>query len=91
MGWYLSKDKTGFRFLRQKPIHRFIVDFYCVRLSLVIEIDGNSHDNKKQTDDERDKFLKQIGIRTIRFSNDQVLNNPEYIKSILIPFLLKRG
>jgi len=88
---YLSRDKTGFRFLRQKPIYRFIVDFYCVKLSLAIEIDGNSHDKKKETDNERDKFLKQIGIRTIRFSNDEVLNKPEYIKSVLVPLLLKRG
>ena len=88
---YLSKDKTGFRFLRQKPIHRFIVDFYCVKLGLAIEIDGNSHNKKKGTDEKRDKFLKQIGIETIRFTNDQVLNNSEYIKSVLVPLLLKRG
>lgn len=88
---YLSRDKTGFRFLRQKPIYRFIVDFYCVKLSLVIEIDGNSHDKKRETDEERDKFLKQIGINTIRFTNNQMLNNSEYIKSVLVPLLLKRG
>jgi len=88
---YLSKDKTGFRFLRQKPIHRFIIDFYCVKLSLAIEIDGNSHDKKKDNDVKRDKFLKQIGIRTFRFTNDEVLNNPEYINSVLVPLLLKRG
>ena len=88
---YLSRDKTGFRFLRQKPIHRFIVDFYCVKLSLVIEIDGNSHDKKKRTDIERDKFLYQIGIKTIRFTNEEVLNNPDYIKKILLPLLSKRG
>lgn len=88
---YLSRDKTGFRFLRQKPIYRFIVDFYCVRLSLAIEIDGNSHNKKKETDIERDKFLECIGIKTIRFTNDQVLNDPEYIKSVLVPLLLKRG
>jgi len=88
---YLSRDKTGYRFLRQKPIHRFIIDFYCVKLSLAIEIDGNSHDKKKETDEERDKFLDQIGIKTIRFSNDQVLHHPEHVKSVLVPLLLKRG
>ena len=88
---YLSRDKTGFRFLRQKPIHRFILDFYCSKLNLAIEIDGNSHRKKKWTDSERDKFLHQIGIETIRFTNEQVLNNPKYIKSILNPLLSKRG
>ena len=87
---YLSNDKTGFRFLRQKPIYRFIVDFYCVKLSLAIEIDGGSHSKKKGTDGQRDKFLKQIGITTIRFTNEQVLTNPEYVRSVLTP-LVKEG
>ena len=87
---FLARDKTGFRFLRQKPIHRFIVDFYCVKLNLAIEIDGDSHNKKKGTDDLRDKFLKQIGIKTIRFTNEQVLNNPEYINKVLSP-LVKEG
>jgi very-short-patch-repair endonuclease len=87
---FLSNDKTGFRFLRQKPIHRFIVDFYCMKLNLAIEIDGGSHDQKKGTDELRDKFLKQIGIKTIRFTNKQVLRSPEYIKSAL-SLLVKEG
>lgn len=88
---FLSRDKTGFRFVRQKPIHRFVLDFYCSKLNLAIEIDGSSHDKKKGTDEMRDKFLYQIGIETIRFTNDEVLNKPEYIKSILNPLLSKRG
>ncbi|HAP37549.1 hypothetical protein A2410_01365 [Candidatus Shapirobacteria bacterium RIFOXYC1_FULL_38_24] len=84
---FLSKDKTGYRFLRQKPIHRFIADFYCVKLNLIIEIDGDSHKNKTKTDIKRDKFLQQIGIKTIRFTNDQVLNNPEYVKQVLLPLV----
>jgi len=90
----LSRDKTGFRFLRQKPIDRFIVDFYCSKLSLAIEIDGESHIKKKGTDELRDKFLKQIGITTIRFTNDEVVNSIETVKrkiDDLIPLLSKRG
>jgi very-short-patch-repair endonuclease len=90
----LSKDKTGYRFLRQKPIDRFIVDFYCSELSLAIEIDGGSHIKKKGTDEMRDKFLKQIGITTIRFTNEEVINNIESVKNKitdLIPLLSKRG
>jgi very-short-patch-repair endonuclease len=90
----LSKDKTGYRFLRQKPVDRFIVDFYCSKLSLVIEIDGGSHIKKKGTDEMRDKFLKQIGITTLRFTNEEVINNIESVKKIisdLIPLLSKRG
>lgn len=87
---YLSNNKMGYRFLRQKPIHRFIADFYCCKLNLIIEIDGDSHDEKRGYDVLRDKFLKQIGINTIRFTNDEVLNKPEYIKKVLLP-LVKGG
>ena len=83
--------KINEKFTRQKPLGRFILDFYCSKLNLAIEIDGASHNKKKDNDFERDKFLYQIGITTIRFTNKQILNNPEYIKSILHPFLSKRG
>jgi very-short-patch-repair endonuclease len=61
---------------------------------LAIEIDGKSHIKKKGTDEIRDKFLKQIGITTIRFTNEEVLNNTETVRrkiDELIPLLLKRG
>ena len=54
--WYkvLSKRKlSGFRFNRQKPIENYIVDFYCAKLKLVIEVDGESHDEQvKQRENE---------------------------------------
>ena len=90
----LSRDKTGFRFVRQKPIHRFIVDFYCSKLCLAVEVDGDSHIKKKETDELRDKFLKQIGIETLRFTNEEVINDIEFVKKKIveaIPLLSKRG
>jgi len=69
----LRYEKTGFKFSRQKPINRFIVDFYCSKLNLAIEIDGGSHIKKKENDILRDKFLSQIGIQTIRFNNEEIL------------------
>lgn len=86
---YLARNKTGFRFLRQKPIHRFIVDFYCSELNLAIEIDGGSHIKKIEYDRKRDKFLEQIGIKTIRFTNGEVLNDPAHIKNVLEVSLVK--
>jgi len=83
----LSRDKTGYRFLRQKPIDRFIIDFYCPKLLLAIEIDGGSHIKKKGTDEMRDKFLKQIGITTIRFTNEEVMNDIESIKKKIIDLI----
>ena len=86
----LRKKQIGFLFLRQKPIYRFIVDFYCSKLNLAIEIDGSVHDKRKGYDFERDRFLKQIGIETIRFNNDEVLNDIDNVKTILKSLLSKR-
>lgn len=85
----LRKNQTGFRFLRQKPLDRFILDFYCSKLDLAIETDGNSHDQKKNYDSERDKFLQQIGIKTIRFTNYEILNELEKVKMKLKLSLVK--
>jgi very-short-patch-repair endonuclease len=53
------------------------VDFYCSRLQLVIEIDGDSHAETVEYDAERTRFLGSLGLRVIRFSNDDVLRNIE--------------
>jgi very-short-patch-repair endonuclease len=66
-----------YKFLRQKPVGDYIVDFYCAGLQLVIEIDGDSHAETEEYDAERTKFLGSLGLRVIRFSNDDVLRNIE--------------
>ena len=83
----LMKKKTGYKFLRQKPIHRYIVDFYCSELNLAIEIDGNSHLVKKGFDSYRDQLLKQIGIITLKFTNDEVVNNIEKVRSAIMDYI----
>ncbi len=67
------------RVLRQRPIDHFIVDFYCASLKLVIEIDGDSHftDEGRAYDLERTRVLEGYGLRVLRFTNDEVLNNFE--------------
>ena len=67
------------RILRQRPIDHFIVDFYCAALKLVIEIDGESHftDEGKVYDFKRTQILEGYGLRVIRFTNDEVMNNFE--------------
>jgi imidazole glycerol-phosphate synthase subunit HisF len=87
MWQFLRKNKYGYKFIRQKPIFRFILDFYCRKLLLAIEIDGESHDKKKNYDKERDLYLKSINIKTIRFTNDEVLNNFNEVLKRLLPFL----
>ena len=66
---------NGYRFLRQKPIDEFIVDFYCKRLKLVIEIDGVTHNDKQSYDKRRENRLKELGFTVLRFDGYYVLEN----------------
>lgn len=79
----IGRDKLKYRFLRQKPIGRCILDFYCSILLLDIEIDGDSHDFKKGWDEARDEYLEIRGIKTIRYQNNDVLNNTDKVISDL--------
>ena len=81
---FFKNRKIKEKFTRQKPIGRFIIDFYCSKLLLAIEIDGESHDNKQYQDKERDLYLEQRGIKTIRYTNEQILNNIDYVYKDLI-------
>ncbi|PJA48572.1 MAG: hypothetical protein CO170_02315 [candidate division SR1 bacterium CG_4_9_14_3_um_filter_40_9] len=73
----LKRDKTGYRFLRQKPVEGFILDFYCAKLKLGIELDGASHEGKGEYDAERDIFLLGLGIKIIRYDDHDILKNLE--------------
>jgi len=83
----LRKRNLGFKFTRQKPIDRFIVDFYCSELSLAIEIDGGSHSNKKDRDNLRDKYLYACGIKTLRVSDKDVINDIEKVEKEIKEFI----
>ena len=71
----LRGNKLGVHFRRQQVIAGFIVDFYCHKIGLVIEVDGDIHDLQKEEDARREKVLKEMGLRIIRFRNDEVENN----------------
>ena len=65
----------GLSFRRQHSIGQFIVDFYCARAKLVIEIDGPIHQYQTEEDVIRQEFLESLNLKVIRFPNDSVLNN----------------
>jgi very-short-patch-repair endonuclease len=71
-----------YRFLRQRPIDHFIVDFYCPALRLVIEVDGEQHytEEGKAYDAERDTILQSYGLRVVRFRNEEVLHHFESVR-----------
>jgi very-short-patch-repair endonuclease len=73
------KQIKGLHFRRQHPYGMFILDFYCDKANLAIEVDGNIHDYRKEYDLERDAFIKQSGINVVRFTNNEVINNPENV------------
>jgi len=66
---------ASYKFLRQKPIGGYIVDFYCSELRLVIEIDGDSHAESVEYDEERTKILVALGLTVVRYTNNEVLTN----------------
>ncbi len=90
--WYelLNNNKTGYKFTKQKPINRFVLDFYCSKLLLAIEIDGSSHDRKSELDKQRDKYLNCLNILTIRFTNEEILLNINLVKQKLSKMLRNR-
>ena len=71
----LKNKKLGFDFHRQKQIDNFIVDFFCPKLMLAIEIDGVSHNDKVEYDKFRQKKLENFGVRFIRFRDCDVKKN----------------
>lgn len=83
----LRKKQLGYKFVRQKPIYRFIADFYCSELCLVLEVDGGSHNKKKDNDELRDKYFKAFGITTIRVSYKDVVENIDKVKKIIVDFI----
>jgi very-short-patch-repair endonuclease len=87
--WSLLRNRqlAGYKFRRQHPLGRFVLDFYCHEAKLCVELDGGQHAETAQAeyDRERTAWLNQEGIRVIRFWNTDVLNNIEgVLQSILI-------
>jgi very-short-patch-repair endonuclease len=79
--WYLLRNRRfcGYKFRRQHPVNRFILDFYCQDKKLAIELDGGGHcsDGQMKHDALRTKALEGAGIRVLRFWNSEVLGNLE--------------
>ena len=71
----LRANKLGVHFRRQQVIAGFIVDFYCHKSALVVEVDGDIHDLQQEEDAKREKALREIGLRIVRFRNDEVVRN----------------
>lgn len=75
--WYDFLSSYPVRFLRQKVIDNYIVDFYCHKARLIIELDGSQHytDEGIKNDEERTKCLEKRGLNVIRIPNNEIKNN----------------
>jgi very-short-patch-repair endonuclease len=86
--WRQIRDRRlgGFKFRRQYPIGRYVADFYCADLRLVIEIDGGLHCEEAQRvhDEERTRWIESRGYRVVRFWGRDVLNNLEGVLTVLL-------
>jgi len=72
-----KKQLFGLKFLRQRTISDYIVDFFCKEINLIIEIDGYSHHFEKVFDNDvkRQKELEELGFTVLRFSDDEVVSD----------------
>jgi len=68
---------AGWKFKRQVPIDRFIVDFLCADAKLIVELDGGQHAVRTRDDEERTKTLEAMGYLVLRFWNNEVMRNIE--------------
>jgi very-short-patch-repair endonuclease len=78
--WLRDRQFTGYKFRRQVPIGRYIVDFYCVELELAIELDGPHHNavDMSDYDSARTIFLRSRGIEVVRIPNALIDGDAEY-------------
>ena len=71
---YLRNSGLGVRFKRQYSVMNYVVDFYCPKIKLVIELDGSIHETSKKYDLYRTEYLNSLGIKEIRFRNERIEN-----------------
>ena len=88
-----NKQILGLQFYRQKPILNYIVDFYCPAVNLVIECDGSQHytDEGLEADRVRDEALTQLGLKVLRFDNEQVMGQIDGVVEAIHLYFIKKS
>ncbi len=81
---------SGYKFNRQKPLDRYIVDFYCKSLNLVIEIDGSYHFEPEQRikDDQRQEVLEKMRLNFLRFSEQQTRKDMDVVLKVIQHYII---
>ncbi len=80
-----SRQLNNCLFYRQKPLGGYIVDFYCPKARLVIEVDGNQHHSREAADYDmvRDEYLTSMNLTVMRFSNRQIIRDIETVIQVI--------
>ncbi|MBA7583155.1 hypothetical protein ES708_25095 [subsurface metagenome] len=80
-----GKQMMGYDFHRQKPIDNYIVDFFCNKLALAIELDGFSHSIEEVylKDNRKEKRLKELGITVLRFQDYEVMYDLDNVIAVI--------
>ena len=85
--WSILRDRRfdGFRFRRQVPVAGYIVDYYCMRAGIVVELDGGQNLDPEHVRYDRDRtaHLNELGVQVVRFADDEVLKFREAVKQAL--------
>jgi len=83
--WLRNRRFAGLKFRRQVPIGRYIVDFYCAELKLVIELDGAHHRSPgmDEYDDRRTCYLRRRGMRVLRIPNEVLIRDSEIVVEMI--------
>ncbi|HJY62752.1 MAG TPA: DUF559 domain-containing protein [Ignavibacteria bacterium] len=75
-----AKRLKGYAFRRQRPIDKYVVDFFCKELKLIIELDGETHMYKEEQDKSRENKIKNLGFSIIRFKDKEIYEELEKVK-----------
>ena len=81
-----AANMKGYTFKRQRPILEYIIDFVCLELMLIIEVDGITHtyESVHKNDIERQKMLESVGFKVLRFEDNEVLKHINRVKEEII-------
>jgi very-short-patch-repair endonuclease len=92
-GYLRNRQVMKFKFRRQVPVDRFIVDFACLDAKVIIEVDGATHSTPDEIlrDAQRTRVLESLGYLVIRFHNADVFDNIEGVLEVIARTLLLRG
>jgi very-short-patch-repair endonuclease len=90
--WTAVRDRKlkGYKFRRQYSTGRYVIDFYCPKMRLGIEIDGDSHfyNDQQQYDAVRKEYIDALGITVLRYTNDDIMKNLNGVLEDVSKYLL---